>query len=157
MKKTKLFAVYMMPMLLSLQVFAATRTINLELDSKIWSYYPPGALKPAGVLPIGKSDGVIIKNIKNKNNRLVYLVHEEPLTTTFEEYCNQYLKFNTTENLEKNTKSCLITSKAEKGFRSYQLVFSNYKKLKLVNITTQVPINKHKEVMSDYQIFRKGI
>lgn len=141
----------------SINAFAIKGPMNIELDSKLWRYFPPGALKPGGLLPISKSDGVLVKNLGADDKRIVYLVREAPLTTTLQEYCSRNQKFQTTESVELSEKTCFIVSKENKGVRSYQLVYSNVRALKLVSLSIQVPNKQVPEVLKDYDSFKKGI
>ena len=155
--KIVLYAFAVPMIMFSSTAFAIKGPMNIQLDSKVWNYYSPGALKPGGLLPITKNDGVITKNIGSNENRIVYLVREAPLTTTVQEYCKLNQGFSSTESIEVNPKSCFVLGKESGGSRSYQLVFSNIRKLKLVTIATNVPTRQHQEVLKDYLTFKKGI
>lgn len=142
---------------LSSSSFAINGPMGIVLNSKIWNYYPPGALKPGGLLPITKDDGVVAKNINSNQKRIVYLVREVPLTTTAKEFCNLNQKFSSTDSVEVDEKTCFVLGKETDGFRSYQLVSTNVRRLKLLTIATKVPVKQHEEVLKDFKIFKKGI
>ena len=130
---------------------------TLKLDAGVWSYYAPGSLRPHGVLPLSKHDGVLIKNVKSKDKRLVYLIHSAPKTTTLQIACAD--SKNAFRNLEvlETKKSCRLVRTSRLGNLSFQWMYEDQRDLKLVSFHIEVPTPRKAEVMQDLQLLEKEL
>ena len=132
-----------------------SRTMNL--DQKTWRYYAPGSLRAHGVLPITKNEGVLIKNLKAKDKRLVYLIYSGPKNMTLKTACKEAK--GSIRNLEftETKETCRLISQTRKGNVSFQWIFEDRQDLKLVSFSVEVPPARKNEVLQDLQLFQKEL
>ena len=139
------------------QRMVAIGSALLQIDPKVWSYYPPGILRSSDLLPFARDKGLLIKFIDQKNKRITFIVRESGLTTTAKEECHQIETAGAARSISSAKNSCTEVINRNGKNSTATLVFSDFKNFRLYSISVEFPVAQEKEVLKDLEWIRTAM
>jgi hypothetical protein len=130
---------------------------RLTLDPKVWSYYAPGSLTPRGLLPLGDSDGLLIKNSRDAKSRRTVLIRAAPMVRDLKSTCNQARKGAARVELDGSGRECRLIETTDGRDRVTQWIYSDLRALKFVSLSFPYAMEHPEEAGSDLARIRTSL
>lgn len=106
---------------------------DFRLDRSLWSYYAPGSLTPRGLLPLDRTEGLLIKNAGKKDLRRTILIRGVPLTRDFRSACLDLKSPSNRVEIDPSGLECTVIDSGSGRERVKQWMYRDLRALKIVS------------------------